>query len=87
MRAVAGIRGVRLLTPDDPAQACALGAMAIEGMGAQRLTDELHRRWRIHVRPRFVAGEFECIRVTPNVFTTLDEIDGFVGAIRVLANG
>lgn len=87
MRAVAGIRGVRLLTPDDPAQACALGAMAIEGMGAQRLTDELHRRWRIHVRPRFVAGEFECIRVTPNVFTTLDEIDSFVGAIRVLANG
>ena len=85
MRAVASLRGVRLLTPDDPAQACALGAMSLDGIGAQALTDTLQRRWRIHVRPRFVADEFECIRVTPNVFTALDEIDLFVEAIRTLA--
>jgi hypothetical protein len=34
-----------------------------------------------------VAGEFECIRVTPNVFTALDEIDLFVEAVRTLAAG
>jgi selenocysteine lyase/cysteine desulfurase len=39
------------------------------------------------VRPRFVEGEFECIRVTPNVFTTLDEIDLFAEAIGTLAKG
>ncbi|MCE9601302.1 MAG: aminotransferase class V-fold PLP-dependent enzyme [Gemmatimonadetes bacterium] len=87
MRGVESVEGVKLLTSFDPTQACALGAMSSENVGAQKLTDELQRRWRIHVRPRFVAGEFECIRVTPNVFTKLDEVDLFVEAIRTLAGG
>lgn len=84
MDAVAEVPGVELLTPRDPAQSCALGAMRLRNMGAQALTDALQSRWGIHVRPRFVAGEFECIRVTPNVFTALDEIDLFADAIRTL---
>lgn len=87
MRGVESLPRVRLLTSYDPAQACALGAMRLEGMGAQQLTDTLQRRWGIHVRPRFVPNEFECIRVTPNVFTKLDEIDLFVEAIKTLARG
>lgn len=87
MDAVADVPGVELLTPRDPAQSCALGAMRLRTMGAQALTDALQSRWGIHVRPRFVAGEFECIRVTPNVFTALDEIDLFSDAIRTLARG
>ncbi|MBX7120193.1 MAG: aminotransferase class V-fold PLP-dependent enzyme [Gemmatimonadaceae bacterium] len=85
MRAVEPLPGVTLRTSFDPAQACALGAMSLAGLGAQALTDTLQRRWRIHVRPRFVPDEFECIRVTPNVFTTLDEVDLFAEAIRTLA--
>jgi len=85
MRGVEEVRGVTLRTSFDPAQACALGAMSLANMGAQELTDALQRRWRIHVRPRFVPGEFDCIRVTPNVFTKLDEVDLFVEAIRTLA--
>lgn len=85
MHGVEAVRGVTLRTSFDPAQACALGAMSLANMGAQELTDALQRRWRIHVRPRFVPGEFDCIRVTPNVFTKLDEVDLFVEAIRTLA--
>lgn len=85
MQGVRDVRGVKLLTSSDPAQSCALGAMSLDGMGAQQLTEALQKRWGIHVRPRFVPGEFECIRVTPNVFTTLDEVDLFVTAIRTLA--
>lgn len=86
MDGVSAVRGVQLLTPRDPSQACALGAMRIDGVGAQTLTESLQKRWGIHVRPRFVDGEFECIRVTPNVFTALDEIDLFVKGIHTLAN-
>ncbi|MEN9509795.1 MAG: hypothetical protein RLZZ621_2358 [Gemmatimonadota bacterium] len=85
MDGVATTRGVQLLTPRDPSQACALGAMRMDALGAQALTETLQKRWGIHVRPRFVDGEFECIRVTPNVFTALHEIDLFVQAIRTLA--
>lgn len=85
MRAVEDVPGVQLLTSHDPEQSCALGAMRLDSIGAQQLTDTLQRRWGIHVRPRFVADEFECIRVTPNIFTKLDEVDLFAEAIRTLA--
>jgi len=78
---VAGLPGVRLLTRPEIEQGCGLGGLSIDGIGAQRLTDYLLAEHRIHVRPRFVPDEFECIRVTPNVFTSLGEIDRFAAAI------
>jgi selenocysteine lyase/cysteine desulfurase len=74
--------GVRVLNSDDPRQSCGIGALSIEGVGASALTDHLERKYRIHVRPRFVEGELDCIRVTPNVFTTLEELDLFAEAIE-----
>jgi isopenicillin-N epimerase len=74
--------GVRVLNSDDPGQSCGLGAVSIDGVDAGHLTDFLENRYRIHVRPRFVTGEFSCIRVTPNVFTTLEEVDTFASAIE-----
>ena len=59
--------------------------MGIEGVGAQDLTGLLQERYSIHVRPRFVTGEWEGIRVTPNVFSTLEEVDTFATAIREIA--
>jgi selenocysteine lyase/cysteine desulfurase len=79
---IAGLPGVRVLTPPDPEQACGLGAMSVDGVGADALTDYLLEKHHIHVRPRFVPDEFQCIRITPNVFTTLGEIDAFSRAIE-----
>ena len=85
---VRDLPGVHLFTSSDLAQACAIGTMGINGIGAQELTDHLEAKYRIHVRPRFVPDEWEGIRVTPNVFTTLDEIDAFASAIeRVVRDG
>ncbi len=78
---VQDLAGVTVLNADDPAQSCGLGGMTIDGMDMERLTLFLERKYRIHVRPRFVEGEFSCIRVAPNVFTTLQEVDTFVTAI------
>ncbi|MBA4137848.1 MAG: aminotransferase V [Opitutus sp.] len=85
MRALADVPGVRLWTSMDPAQACAIGSMSLEGIAASALVEQLQSRWGIHVRRRRVGDEGECVRVTPNVFTKLDEIDLFVEAIRTLA--
>jgi selenocysteine lyase/cysteine desulfurase len=59
--------------------------MSVEGIDANALTDNLERKYRIHVRPRFVEGELDCIRVTPNVFTTLEEVDFFAEAIEEIS--
>lgn len=85
MRGIENAKGVKLLTSYDPAQACALGAFSITGIGAQAMTDYLLTKHRIHVRPRFVPGEWEGVRVTPNVFTTREEVDRLVAAVRIAA--
>jgi selenocysteine lyase/cysteine desulfurase len=41
-------------------------------------------RWRIIATP-IVHAEFEGLRVTPNVYTTLEEIDTFAGAMEEIA--
>ena len=85
MRGIENAKGVKLLTSYDPAQACALGAFSVAGIGAQAMTDYLLAKHRIHVRPRFVPNEWEGVRVTPNVFTTREEVDRLVAAVRVAA--
>ncbi len=84
-RHVAQFPKVRLLTPDDDAQSCALGAMSIGGLTGPQLVDHLMTKHRIHVRARIVPNEFTCIRVTPNVYTTVAEIDAFAKAIELVA--
>ncbi len=74
--------GVQVLNPPDIRQACGIGAMRIEGVDSGELTDFLEQKYRIHVRPRFVRGEFDCIRVSPSVFSTLEEIDLFAAGIE-----
>lgn len=84
-RHVAQFPRVKLLTPDDDAQSCALGAMSVDGLTGPQLVEHLMTKHRIHVRARIVPNEFSCIRVTPNVYTTVAEIDAFARAIELLA--
>ncbi len=82
---VRDLPGVRVLNSEEPRESCGIGAMSLEGIDAGALTDHLERKYRIHVRPRFVEREFDCIRVTPNVFTTLEEVDFFAEAIEAIS--
>ncbi len=76
------VPGVRILNSNDPAQSCAIGAFTLQGWDAGDLTEFLIKKHAIHVRPRNVRGEFSCVRVTPNVYTTIDEVDRFCRAIE-----
>ncbi|MDA0329913.1 MAG: aminotransferase class V-fold PLP-dependent enzyme [Gemmatimonadetes bacterium] len=87
MDQLVGVPGVRFYTANDDAQAGALATMGIAGIGAADLTERLQAEYSIHVRPRFVDGEWEGIRVTPNVFSTLEEVDTFAVGIRKIAAG
>jgi isopenicillin-N epimerase len=56
-------------------------------MTADGLTRVLMEKYKIHVRARVIAGEFECIRVTPNVYSSVEDVDRFVRAIERIARG
>lgn len=78
---------VKLHTSLDPRYSCAIGNVQIDGIDCGRLTGYLADRHRIFVTP-IKHPEFEGIRVTPNVYTTLGELERFVAAMEfVIKNG
>jgi selenocysteine lyase/cysteine desulfurase len=87
MRRLAGQGGVRIHTSFDPAMGGAIGNVGIEGVDTARLAAHLWERRRIIVVP-ILHEEYQGLRVTPNVYTTVQEIDAFAEAMeRVIAKG
>jgi selenocysteine lyase/cysteine desulfurase len=79
--------GVKILTSYDPAQGCGLASFTPAALDVGKVVGYLWDKHRIIVTP-IVHPEFSCVRVTPNVYTTLDEMDRFAGAMEgLLANG
>jgi selenocysteine lyase/cysteine desulfurase len=72
---------VVLHTPLDPALSCAIGTVQITGIPTVDVGANLWTDHRIFATP-IVHPEFEGLRVTPNVYTTIDEIDAFADAME-----
>ncbi len=75
---------IRLHTPLDDAQSCAIGTVEIDGVDPVVLAQKLFNDHRIFVTP-IVHDEFRGIRVTPNVYTTFEELDRFCEAMEAVA--
>jgi selenocysteine lyase/cysteine desulfurase len=73
--------GVRMLTSDDPEMACGLGNVSVEGTDPAKIVSHLWERHRIITTP-IKHAEYQGIRVTPSVYTTLQDLDIFVDAMR-----
>jgi selenocysteine lyase/cysteine desulfurase len=77
----------------EPAQAWGVAAVYIDGIDVRDLAKFLMDKYRIVVVP-LVGGappnsvfDYQAIRVSPNVYTTLEEIDMFVMAIEDALKG
>lgn len=81
MRRLEGQPGVVLHTSFDPEMSCGLANVGIAGINPGDLNAHLWNTQKIIVTP---IGHEACpgIRVTPNVYTTLDEIDRFAEAME-----
>jgi isopenicillin-N epimerase len=75
---------VRIHTSLREGESGAIGTVQITGLKTPELTAKLWERWRIIATP-IVHAEYEGARVTPNVYTTLEEIDTFARALLTLA--
>ena len=71
---------VRLLTPLDSPHTAGMALVHIDGVDPNKLVSWLMSEHRIVVTP-IVHAEFDGIRVTPNVYTTLDEVDLFADKV------
>ncbi|HEY2740457.1 MAG TPA: aminotransferase class V-fold PLP-dependent enzyme [Thermoanaerobaculia bacterium] len=78
---------VRLHTSLDPRFSCGIANVEITGLDPYKLYKHLWDHHRIFVTP-IVHPEFQGLRITPSVYTTLAEIDFFCEAMEgVLAKG
>jgi selenocysteine lyase/cysteine desulfurase len=75
-RLLAASDRVKMLTPIGPNESGAIGVVAVDGMDIGKLQGWLLAKHRIVTTP-LIHPEFNGLRVTPNVYTTLDEIDLF----------
>jgi len=67
---------VKVLTPLNNTDSCGIGLVHVEGVDTGKLQAHLWEKHRIMTTP-IVHAEFNGLRVTPNVYTTLPEIDVF----------
>jgi selenocysteine lyase/cysteine desulfurase len=78
---------VRLHTSLEPGRACGIANVEVDGLDMAELGNWLWRDHRIVVTP---IGHEECpgLRVSPSVYTTLEELDRFGDAVEhAMAHG
>lgn len=71
---------VKVLTELGPDKAGAIGFLVVEGLDPVQLGNHLMAKYRI-VNTPIVHPEFSGIRITPSIYTAVEEIDRFVEAV------
>ena len=72
---------VKILTPLTGTKSGAICMFSVDGLDPVKLGDWLWTKYKI-VNTPIVHPEFSGIRITPNVYTTPQEIDAFTDAVK-----
>lgn len=81
MQRLSKVDGISFNTSFDPRQYCAIANFNIKGRDPKEVTDRLMSKHRIIATPIY-HEEFTGIRITPNIFTSLEQLDRFCTAIE-----
>ncbi len=75
------VPGVKLLTPDDAKQSCGLASFTPGALDVGKLAGYLWDKHKIIVTA-IAHPEFNCLRITPNVYTLAAEVDRFAEVVE-----
>ena len=71
----------KILHSEDPAQSCGIGFLAFNGVDASKLRETLLGKYGI-VTSYMPHEEYTGLRITPNVYTTVREVDLFADTVE-----
>jgi len=71
----------RILHSQDPAQSCGIGFLSLEGVESAKMYSALWSKYNI-ITTVMDHEEYKGLRITPNVYTTVREIDTFADAVE-----
>jgi selenocysteine lyase/cysteine desulfurase len=77
---------VKMFTPIGPNMSGAIGVFGVEGMDMAKLGGWLMSKHNIVTTP-LVNDEFQGMRITPSIYTTVDEIDLFADRVTTAIRG
>jgi isopenicillin-N epimerase len=87
--AVRGTPGIDILTPDDPDLVAAITSFRLGGRTGtaenKAIAGELLERYGIFTVWRTGVAHGDCVRVTPALYNTLDDVDRLVSALKEMA--
>jgi len=81
---VRGVDGIIVNTPKHIHRSCAIANVGIKGMTPKEMATNLledHQVWTVAIDNAGVKG----CRICPNIYTTLKDLDHFVGALKQMA--
>ncbi|MEO8362036.1 MAG: aminotransferase class V-fold PLP-dependent enzyme, partial [Vicinamibacteria bacterium] len=78
------LSNVVINSSSNPEMVCAIGNVGIRGIDIVKLQSHLWAKKRIYTIS-IIHPEFQGLRVTPNVYTTIDEIDAFADEMEKVA--
>jgi len=78
------VPGVRIHTSLKPEYSCAICGVSVDGLSPAELDGKLFEKYKIHT-VSIVWENISCVRITPHVYTTLNDLDVLVNAITTIA--
>lgn len=89
VQAVRDVPGINILTPDDPQMVAAITSFRLHGRKTkeenQRLVEEILTKYGLFTTWRTGLERGDCIRVTPALYNTPQEVDRLATALKQLA--
>lgn len=84
MNNLKSVPNIRFNTSFDPRQSCGIANVEIEGIEPGKVASYLMNSHKIFTVP-IIHDEFKGLRITPNVYTTLKELDRFCEVMESIA--
>jgi selenocysteine lyase/cysteine desulfurase len=84
MERLKDVPNVVINTPFDADRACGIGNVGLKNMSPTQMAERLlkdHKIWTVGIEGQSVFG----CRITPNIYTSIAELDAFVAAVKILA--
>ena len=79
------IENVIVNTPEDLNRSCGIGNVGLSNMSPSQMSKVLFEKYKIFTVAIDYANVKGC-RISPNIFTTTNELDQFVSAVKEMAN-
>lgn len=81
---VRDLPSIMVNTPADPSRACGIANVGIKGMDPGKMAKTLLEKYKVYTVGINYAGVVGC-RITPNVYTSTQELDSFVKALKEMS--